>query len=103
MQRLLLLIVASCLMSACASGKPPTLVQSAPQIPPIKVAPPASLTPPPQPLSQPSSGQMPDLETNHRLVAQTYHQLAARYCSLLRYLEIEHRECLPYLQPTAGP
>jgi hypothetical protein len=79
------------------------LVQQAPQIPQIKVPPPASLTQPPQPLPPPTSGLLPDLELNHRQVAQAYHQLAARFCSLLLNLEIEHRECLPYLQePTSS-
>lgn len=94
--------LALCLLSACASGPQPTLVQPAPLIQPIKVSPPASLTQPPQPLTQPASGLLPDLERNHREVAQAYHQLAARLCSLLKHLEIEHRECLPYLSEPAG-
>lgn len=110
MHRLIPLTLASCLLIGCASGPPPTQVLPAPQIPPIKVKPQASLTQPPQPLPNPTSGAMPDLEANHREVAKAYHQLAARLCSLLRNLEIEHRECLPYLseparsdaQPRAG-
>lgn len=99
----ILLTLAFCLLIGCASGPPPTQVQSAPVIPPIKVKPQASLTQPPQPLPNPTSGAMPDLEANHREVAQAYHQLATRLCGLLRHLEIEHRECLPYLSDPAGP
>lgn len=102
MHHRILSTLALCLLSACASGPQPTLVLPAPLIPPIKVRPPASLTQPPQPLPQPTSGAMPDLERNHREVAQAYHQLAARLCSLLQHLEIEHRECLPYLSEPAG-
>jgi hypothetical protein len=97
-----LLMLVCCLLSACASGPQPTLVQQAPQIQPIKVPPPASLTQPPQPLPQPTSGLLPDLELNHRQVTQAYHQLAAQLCALLLTLEIEHRECLPYLPKPAG-
>ena len=109
MRRLPLLTLASCLLVGCASGPQPTLVHTVSLPTPIKVPPQASLTQPPQALPQPTSGRVPDLELNHRQVAQAYHQLAARYCGLLSYLEIEHRECLPYLQeraadqPGAGP
>lgn len=98
MHRLILLILASCLLIGCASGPQPTLVHTVPLPAPIKVPPQASLTQPPQALPPPTSGLVPDLELNHRQVAQAYHQLAARFCGLLLHLEIEHRECLPYLQ-----
>lgn len=97
-----ILMLACCLLSACASGQQPMLVQAAPQIQPIKVPPQASLTTPPQTLPQPTSGHPLDLELNHRQVALAYHQLAARYCALLLTLEIEHRECLPYLRDPDG-
>jgi hypothetical protein len=35
-------------------------------------------------------------------VAQAFHQLAAQVCGLLKHMEIEHRECLPYLQEPDG-
>src|SRR5690606_5729759 len=89
--------LAFCLLSACSSGTPPTPVLLAHQFKSIKVSPQASLTQPPQPLPPARSGAIPDLEANHRLVTMAYHQLATRLCSLLRNLEIEHRECLPYL------
>lgn len=94
----LLLTLACSLLSACASGPQPTLVQIAPQVQPIKVPPPPNLTRAPQSLPPPASGLMPDLERNHREVAQAFHQLAAQLCGLLQTMEIEHRECLPYLQ-----
>lgn len=93
----ILLTSVFCLLTACSAGTPPTLVQQAPRVDPIKVDPPANTTQPPQVLPQPKSGSLPDLESNHRQVALAYHQLAGQLCSLLKYLEIEHRECLPYL------
>ncbi len=101
MSPLIPLTLACSLLAACASGSQPTLVP-APLIQPIKVPPPASLTQPPQPLPQPTSGSMPDLELNHRQVAQAFHQLAAQLCALLQHMEIEHRECLPYLREPTG-
>ena len=57
---------------------------------------------PPQALPQPPNGLIPTLERNHREVAQAFHQLAAQVCGLLKHMEIEHRECLPYLQEPDG-
>ena len=93
-----LLISACCLLTACAAGPTQTLVQQAPQIPEIKVSASANLTRPPPPLPPPQSGEMRELETNHRLVAEAFHQVAAQLCSLLQHMGVEHRECLPYLQ-----
>lgn len=94
-----LLISVCCLLTACAAGPQQTLVQQAPQIPEIKVSPTVNLTRPPQTLPQPQSGEMRDLEANHRLVAEAFHKMAAQLCSLLQHLEIEHHECLSYLRP----
>ena len=99
----ILLMLAFCQLTACAAGPRPTLVQAAIDIQPIKVPPSANSTRPPPSLPQPQTGAMPDLEANHRQVAEAFHQLAAQLCSLLKYLEIEHRECLPYLQEPGGP
>ena len=90
MRLLTLLIVACCLLNGCASGLTPTPVE------PIKVPPPANLTAPPQPLPPPDSGQMRDLESNHRETARAYHQLAQQMCNLLAFLEINHDECKPW-------
>ncbi len=101
MHHIRLLISAFCLLIVSACGSPPTMVPVQPP-PSIKVPPPPNITAPPDLLPQPTTGQLPDLEQNHREVAKAYHQLAARLCSLLQYLEIEHRECLPYLQEPGG-
>jgi len=65
----------------------PTVVMQAPQIPPIKVPPPPNLLTPPQALPPPASGRVPDLEANHRQVAQAYHQMASQLCQLLAFIE----------------
>lgn len=101
MHRLRLLISVLCLLIVSACGSPPTMVPVSPP-PSIKVPPAPNLTAPPEALPPPTSGLLPDLEANHREVAKAYHQLAARLCGLLQYLEIEHRECMPYLQEPAG-
>lgn len=90
MRLLTLLTLACCLLSGCASGVTPMLEE------PIKVPPPANLTAPPQPLPQPASGQMRDLELNHRQVAKAYHQLASQMCLLLAFLEINHDNCINF-------
>jgi len=87
MRRLLLTILTCCLMSACASGVPPT------QDDPIQVQPEASLTAAPRPLPQPPTGRIQDLEENHREVAQAYHQLASQMCRLLDFLQIKREGC----------
>ncbi len=69
----------------------PTLVVQAPSVAPIKVPPPPNLVMPPAALPQPASGRMPDLEANHRQVAQAYHLLAAQMCQLLAFLEVPQR------------
>ena len=90
MRLLTLLIVACCLLNGCAAGPTPTLDD------PIKVPPPANLTKPPQPLPPPASGQMRDLESNHRAVTKSYHLVAAQLCNLLAFLEVTHEECRRY-------
>lgn len=97
MRHLTLLIAASCLLSACASGPPPMLAR------PIPVPPPPNVTAPPLPLPPPASGRMADLEANHREVARLYHQLASQTCRLLLWLEIDSDECKAFLhQQQAG-
>ena len=81
----LMLLSAALALSACASGKrqmpePEVIVAQA-------VPAPVSLTVKPAPLPQPQSGQLPELEANHREVARAYHQLASRYCQLLAFLQ----------------
>lgn len=87
MRRLLLTITTCCLMSACAAGVRPTLDE------PIQVPPEANLTAAPQPLPQPPTGRIQDLETNHREVAKAYHQLASQTCRLLDFLQIKREGC----------
>lgn len=89
----ILLIAACCLLSACAAGIQPTTVE------PIAVPPPANLLMAPLPLPPAPSGQMPDLEANHRAVAKAYHQLAAQMCSLLAFLQIDTgQDCTPWMK-----
>lgn len=92
MRPLTLLMLVCCLLSGCAHGPMPTPPA------PIEIPPPANLTSPPQQLPQPSSGQMRDLEANHLQVAEAYHQLAAKYCGLLAFLEINHDACRFWLE-----
>lgn len=87
MTRLTLLMVACCLLSACAAGPTPMPVS------PIKVPPPPNLTAPPAPLPPPASGRVPDLEANHLQVTRAYHQLASQLCRLLEFLEQAPSEC----------
>lgn len=93
MRLLTLLTLACCLLTGCASGVRPTVDE------PIKTAPPPNLTAPPQPLPQPESGQMRDLEANHTQVAKAYHLLASQMCQLLGYLQINHPECRAFDPP----
>lgn len=90
MRRLLLSIAMCCLLSACAFGVPPTPDE------PIRVPPPANLIAAPQPLQQPRSGRIQDLEANHREVAKAYHQLASQMCGLLAFLQIKNEGCEPW-------
>ena len=79
----LMLLSAALVLSACASGKRPM-----PEVIMAQAVPaPVSLTVKPAPLPQPQSGQLPELEANHREVAKAYHQLANRYCQLLAFLQ----------------
>lgn len=81
----LVLLCAVLALSACAFGKrpmPEPTVVAAQAVPA-----PANLTVKPAPLPQPKSGQLPDLEANHREVARAYHQLANRFCQLLAFLQ----------------
>ena len=90
MRLLTLLTLVCCLLSGCASGVTPTLAE------PLKVPPPPNLTAPPQPLPPPDSGQLRDLESNHRETARAYHQLAQQMCNLLAFLEINHDASKPW-------
>lgn len=92
MTRLPLLMLASCLLTACAVGPMRT------PAPDIKVPPPPNLTAPPAPLPPPASGRVPDLEANHRQVALAYHQLASQLCRLLEFLEQAPTECQAWRQ-----
>lgn len=89
MRRQTLLMLVCCLLSACAVGPPPT------QAPPVVVPPAANLTSPPRPLPPPASGQMADLEANHRQVARQYHLLATQLCGLLSFLQISPGKTTP--------
>lgn len=85
------LIFACCLMSACALGPLPTPARE------IPVPPPPNLTQQPQALPPPRSGQMRDLEANHRVVTKAYHLVASQLCQLLAFLEQPLEEqCLAY-------
>ncbi|HCY15593.1 MAG: hypothetical protein A2Z93_06285 [Curvibacter sp. GWA2_64_110] len=88
MRLLTLLMLACFLMTGCAFGGPQT-----PDSKPVKTEPPPNLTAPPQPLPQPDSGRMRDLEANHLQVSKAYHLLASQMCLLLAYLQINHPEC----------
>ena len=95
MTRPIPLTLACCLLSACAAGPLPT--------PEPKVPPPANLIAPPPVLPPPLSGAMRDLEANHRQVARSYHQVAARYCGLLAWLGITLDECGPFTDQGGAP
>lgn len=97
MRRWTLLMAACCLLSACASGPTPMPAVAAPRR--LEVQPPPNLTQPPATLPPPASGRMRDLEANHLQVAQTYHDLAIRYCRLLLFLQQWHAAdgCRPWL------
>lgn len=95
MTRLLLLIAASCLLTACAAGPMPM------PVPELKVPPPANLTAPPPPLPAPASGRLRDLEANHLQVARAYHQLASQLCRLLEFLEQPAADCQAWRQAPA--
>ena len=99
MRQLLTAALACCLLSACASGRQPTAAMPVVQ-PQIAVPPPSSLLAAPQPLPQPTIGQMPTLERNHLETARMYHQLAAQHCGLLQWLQAAPAGCSPWLTPT---
>ena len=79
-----LTMAAVCLLLGCAAGPPPTPASELSQ--PLKVQPNASLLTPPPPLPPPRSGQLKDLEANHREVARRYHQVASQLCQLIDYV-----------------
>lgn len=95
------LLSAACLLTACAAGPQPTpdpgaltaALAAAQALQPVPVPPPPNLLTPPPQLPPPRSGRLPDLETNHRQVAQLYHQLASQLCQLLQYLQAPTRGC----------
>lgn len=89
MMRVIVLMIMSCLMSACSVGVPPIQGQT-------DVLPPASLTQAPQPLTQPENGRIRTLEENHREVTQQYHLLAVQLCELIQWLGIDRKGCEPY-------
>jgi hypothetical protein len=94
MRPLTLSILACCLLTGCLSGTLPTLVER------VQVPPPPNLTAPPLPLPPAASGQVPDLEANHRQVALQYHQLAQQLCLLLAYLQPMPPDCTPWTKNT---
>lgn len=96
MRRLLLPIAMCFLMTGCASGVTPTLDD------PPQVSPQASLTAVPQPLPQPASGAIQELETNHQQVAKRYHQLASQMCRLLEFLQLPTESCEPWTKSTTN-
>lgn len=87
MRLLILLTLAFCLLTGCASGVTPTPEE------PIRTSPPPNLTAPPRQLPQPETGHMRALEANHLQVAKAYHLLASQICQLQAYLQINHPEC----------
>ncbi|KLN54701.1 hypothetical protein VPARA_40050 [Variovorax paradoxus] len=91
MRRLLLTIATCCLMTACASGVLPM-----PDPDPIEVNPQANLIVPPRPLPQPATGEIQELESNHREVAKAYHNLASQMCRLLAHLQMPTQGCEPW-------
>jgi hypothetical protein len=93
MRRLILSMLAACLLNACALGPTPM------PAPALVIPPPPNLTAPPQPLPMPLSGQMRDLEANHRQVAKQYHQLARQLCGLLSFLQISPGSNTPICGP----
>lgn len=98
MTRLLPLMLASCLLTACAAGPMRT------PAPELKVPPPPNLTAPPAPLPPPASGRVPDLEANHLQVARAYHQLASQLCRLLEFLEAAPSDCQAWRhEPSTQP
>lgn len=97
MTRLLPLMLASCLLTACAAGPRPTPASL------IQVPPAPNLTTPPPPLPPPASGQMRDLEANHQQVARAYHQLASQLCRLLAHLQVAPRECSRWTADATKP
>jgi hypothetical protein len=91
MRRLLLTIAMCSLMTACGSG-----VLRTPDPDVIEVKPQANLTAVPKVLPQPPSGQIADLEANHREVAKAYHDLASQMCRLLAFLQLPTEGCEPW-------
>lgn len=89
-------LLAGCLLTACAAGPQPMPDLEATT--PVKVPPQASLLTPPPRLPPPRSGQLQDLESNHREVARRYHQVASQLCELLIYLQGPTEGC-PIDQP----
>lgn len=91
MRRLLLTIAMCSLMTACSFG-----AQRTPDPDVIEVKPQANLTSVPKELPQPPSGQIADLEANHRQVAKAYHDLASQVCRLLTFLQLPTEGCEPW-------
>lgn len=73
-------LIAAFLLTACASGGPPT--------PAPELTPPASLTTlPPESLPQPESAHIQDLLENHIEVARLYHRTREQLRGLVEWLE----------------
>jgi hypothetical protein len=96
MPRLLMMLAASVLMG-CAAGPQPMPDLSVTK--PVPVPPPPNLLTPPPTLPPPRSGQLTELEANHREVARLYHQLASQMCQLLQYLQAPTEGCPAMLHP----
>lgn len=79
-KRILPLLIAILMISACASGPPPTREP--------KLLPPASLTElPAQQLPPPQSPSLDDLLQNHIETARLYHRLRQQIKGLVEWLE----------------
>lgn len=91
MRHLLITIAMCCLMTGCGSG---VLRMPAPEA--IEVSPQANLITPPRPLPQPRSGEVAELEANHRQVAKAFHDLASQMCRLLAHLQLPTEGCEPW-------
>lgn len=79
LKRILPLLIAVSMMTACASGVPPT---TAPRLIPS-----AYLTElPPEKLPDPKSGHLDDLKDNHIETAGMYHRARERYKGLVDWL-----------------
>lgn len=85
LKRTLPLLIAVSMLTACASGAPPTLE-------PLLI-PPAHLTElPPEELPDPKSGSLDDLKDNHIESAGIYHRARERYKGLVEWMKQTGRQ-----------